>query len=148
VAQGGSLPDNNFKIYPKRQLVSIQWKSAPSIQDWYDVTERILGHPDYEPGMKLISYRGGTLAPLTTDHVRQILAVLERRSSRMEPVVLALVAPGQCDFGMARMMETLSENTSSENASIVVRAFRRPREAIEWLKFPVRYQQYTHLAVA
>ncbi|MEA2761772.1 MAG: hypothetical protein QOD47_1056 [Gemmatimonadaceae bacterium] len=93
--------------------------------------------------MKLISYRGGTLAPLTTDHVRQILAVLERRSSRMEPVVLALVAPGQCDFGMARMMETLSEN-----APIIVRAFRRPREAIEWLKCPVRYEHYNQLAVA
>jgi hypothetical protein len=138
-----SMPAHSFKIYPKRQVVSIQWKFAPSIQDWYEVTERILGSPDYEPGMKLITYRGGTLAPLTSDNVRQILAVLERRSSRMEPVVLALVAPGQCDFGMARMMETLSEN-----ADIVVRAFRRPREAIEWLKHPVRYDHYTHLAVA
>jgi hypothetical protein len=137
------VPAHSFKIYPKRQLVSIQWKFAPSIQDWYDVTERILGSPDYEPGMKLISYRGGTLAPLTSDHVRQVLAVLERRSARMHPVVLALVAPRHCDFGMARMMETLSEN-----APIVVRAFRRPREAIEWLKDPVRYEHYTHLAVA
>ena len=137
------MPTHNFKIYPKRQVVSIQWTVAPSIQDWYDVTERILEHPDYEPGMKLIAYRGGTLAPITTDHVRQVLAVLELRSSRMEPVVLAIVAPGPCDFGMARMMETLSEN-----ASIVVRAFRRPREAIEWLKDPVRYEHYSHLAVA
>jgi hypothetical protein len=138
-----SMPAHSFKIYPKRQLVSIQWKFAPSIQDWYDVTERILGSPDYEPGMRMIAYRGGTLAPITSEHVRQVLAVLERRSSRMEPVVLAIVAPGQCDFGMARMMETLSEN-----ASIVVRAFRRPREAIEWLKDPVRYEHYSHLAVA
>ena len=137
------MPAHSFKIYPKRQLVSIQWTFAPSIQDWYDVTDRILAHPDYEPGMRMIAYRGGTLAPITSDHVRQVLAVLERRSSRMQPVVLAIVAPGPCDFGMARMMETLSET-----ASIVVRAFRRPREAIEWLKDPVRYEHYSHLAVA
>ena len=137
------MPNHSFKIYPKRKLVSIQWKVAPSIQDWYDVTERILGHPDYQPGMKLIAYRGGTLAPVTSDHVRQVLAVLERRSSRMEPVVLAIVAPGQCNFGMARMMEALSENVP-----IVVRAFRRPREAIVWLKDPVRYEHYSHLAIA
>jgi hypothetical protein len=137
------MPAHSFKVYPKRQLVSIQWTFAPSIQDWYEVTERILEHPDYERGMKLISYRAGTVAPLTSDHVHQILAVLERRSSRMQPVVLALVAPGQCDFGMARMMETLSEN-----ADIVVRAFRRPREAIQWLKDPVRYEHFNHLAVA
>jgi hypothetical protein len=137
------MPAHSFKIYPKRQLVSIQWTVPPSIQDWYDVTERILGSPDYEPGMKLIAYRSGTLATITSDHVRQVLAVLERRFSRMEPVVLAIVAPGQCNFGMARMMETLSEN-----APIVVRAFRRPREAIQWLKDPVRYAHFSHLAVA
>lgn len=137
------MPARSFKIYPKRQLVSIQWTFAPSIQNWYDITECILASPDYAPGMKLISYRGGRLAPVTTDHVRQVLGVLERRSSRMEPVVLAIVAPESCDFGMARMMETFSET-----ASIVVRAFRRPREAIEWLKDPVRYSHYRHRAVA
>jgi hypothetical protein len=137
------MPANSFKIYPKRQLVSIQWTFAPSIQDWYDLTERIIEHPDYEPGMKLIAYRGGTLAPVTSEHVRQILAVLEWRSARMEPIVLAIVAPGTCDYGMARMMETLSEA-----ATIVVRAFRRPREAIQWLKDPVRYEHYSELAFA
>jgi hypothetical protein len=137
------MPAHSFKIYPKRQLVSIQWKFAPTIRDWYDVTGRILDSPDYEPGMRMIAYRCGTLAPVTTDHVRQLLAVFERRSVRMEPVVLAIVAPGLCDFGMARMMESLSET-----ASVVVRAFRRPREAIEWLKYPVRYEYYSHLAVA
>ncbi|HEV7595325.1 MAG TPA: hypothetical protein VGO33_10025 [Gemmatimonadaceae bacterium] len=137
------MPAQGFKIYPKRQLVSIQWKFAPTTRDWYDVTGRILDSPDYEPGMRMIAYRGGTLAPVTSDHVRQVLAVLERRSARMEPVILAIVAPGLCDFGMARMMESLSET-----ASVVVRAFRRPREAIEWLKDPVRYEYYSHLAVA
>jgi hypothetical protein len=137
------MPAHSFKIYPKRQIVSIVWKSAPSVQNWFDVTECILGHPDYERGMSLIAYRGGTLAPITSDQVRQILDVFERRAGRMAPVSLAIVAPGSCDFGMARMMETLSET-----ASIVVRAFRRPREAIEWLKNPVRYEHYRQLAVA
>ncbi|MDB4869871.1 MAG: hypothetical protein JWL97_875 [Gemmatimonadales bacterium] len=135
------MPAHSFKIYPKRKLISIQWTFAPSIQDWYDVTDRILEHPDYQPGMRMIAYRRGTLPPITSDHVRQVLALLERRSGRMQPVVLAIVAPGPCDFGMARMMETLSET-----ASIVVRAFRRPREAIEWLKDPVRYDHYNRVS--
>jgi hypothetical protein len=137
------LPANNFKIYPKRKLVSIQWTSAPSVQDWYDVTDRILEHVDYERGMSLLAFRGGTLAPVTTDHVKQVLAVFERRAGRMAPVSLAIIAPGHCDYGMARMMETLSET-----ASVVVRAFRRPREAIEWLKSPVPYHHYSELALA
>jgi hypothetical protein len=134
---------HSFKIYPKRHLVSIQWTSAPSTNDWYDITESILEHPDYECGMSLIAYRGGTLAPVTSDQVRQVLAVFERRGGRMAPVSLAIVAPALCDFGMARMMETLSET-----ASIVVRAFRRPREAMEWLKYPVRYEPHLQPALA
>jgi hypothetical protein len=137
------MPAHSFKIYPKRKLVSINWTFAPSIQDWYDVTECILGHRDYEPGMNLIAYSGGTFAPMTTDYVRQVLEVFERRAGRMAPVSFAVVAPGQCDYGMARMMETLSET-----ASVVVRAFRRPREAIEWLKCPLPYEHYSELAVA
>ena len=61
----------------------------------------------------------------------------------MAPISLAIIAPGQCDYGMARMMETLSET-----ASVVVRAFRRPREAIEWLKSPLPYQHFSELAFA
>jgi hypothetical protein len=129
------MPAQCFKICPKRQLVSIHWKSAPSIQQWYDLTECILGHPDYVPGMKMIVRRAEALTPVTSAHVREVLAVLDRRSGRMAPVSLAIVAPEPCDFGMARMMETLSES-----ASIVVRAFKRPREAIEWLAHPVRYE--------
>ena len=137
------MPAHNFKIYQKRKLVSIHWTCSPSIPDWYDVTERILGHVDYEPGMSLLAYRGGTLAPDRTDHVRQVLAVFEGRAGRMAPITLAIIAPRQCDYGMARMMETFSET-----ASIVVRAFRRPREAIEWLKSPLPYQHFSELAFA
>ena len=130
-------------IYPKRKLISIIWKTEPSIQDWYDVIERILGDPAYERGMNLITYRREGLPAVTTDYVREVLEVFVQRSGRLTPVSLAIVAPGPCDFGMARMMETFSEA-----ASIVVRAFRRPREAIEWLKYPVRYEHYQQLAFA
>jgi hypothetical protein len=138
-----SLPATNFKIYPKRKLVSIYWTSAPSIQGWHDILERILVHPEYERGMNFITCRGGMQPAVTTEYVRQVLDALEQRSARLTPVSLAIVAPGLCDFGMARMMETLSES-----ASVIVRAFRRPREAIEWLKYPVRYEWRSNLAVA
>lgn len=136
------MPSRSFEIDPERQLVSIRWMFAPSVQDWYDITECILGHPGYQPGMNLIAYRDETLGPVTSDQVRQVLSVLDRRSGRMTPLSLAIVAPESCDFGMARMMETLSESRS-----IVVRAFRGSGEAMEWLKHPVRYE-YPHSVAA
>ena len=137
------MPTTNFRIYPKRKLVSIYWTAAPSIQDWHDVIERILGHPEYKRGMNFITRRDGMQTGVTTDYVRQVLDVLERRSGRLTPVSLAIVAPGLFEFGMARMMESFSESVS-----IIVRAFRRPREAIEWLKHPVRYEGHGNLAFA
>jgi hypothetical protein len=137
------MPSHSFEICPNKQLVSIRWKFAPSVQDWYDITECILGHTDYQPGMNLIAYRDEGLEPVTTDHVRQVLAVLARRSARMIPASLAIVALTPCDFGMARMMETLSES-----ASIVVRAFKCSDDAIEWLENPVRYRYHSSFAVA
>lgn len=137
------MPSRSFTIDPTRQLVSIRWTFAPSVQDWYDITECILGHRDYVPGMKLIAYREESLKPVTMDHVRQVLDVLDRRSERMVPMSLAIVAPDSCSFGMARMMETLSESRS-----IVVRAFRHSGDAIEWLAHPVRYEYPPSFAVA
>jgi hypothetical protein len=137
------MPNRSFDISSKRQLVSIRWKFAPTVQHWYDITECILGHPDYHPGMNLIAYRDEGLEPVTSEHVRQVLAVLDARSQRMVPMSLALVAPDLCDFGMARMMEILSES-----ASIVVRAFRGADDAIEWLERAVRYEYPGSVAVA
>jgi len=74
---------------------------------------------------------------MTSLYVREVLNVLERRSGRMTPTSLAIVAPAASDFGMARMMEILSET-----GTIVVRAFMRPRDAVEWLKDPVRYEHH------
>jgi hypothetical protein len=49
----------------------------------------------------------------------------------MNPLSIAVVAPETSTFGMARMAETLAESTA-----ICVRAFRRPREALQWLGAP------------
>lgn len=136
------MPANSYKIYPKRDLVSIQWKGEPSIQDWYDVIERILGNPKYRRGMNFITSRGGPNG-VTTDYVREVLNVLERRAGRMTPTSLAIVAPRPSDFGMARMMEILSET-----GAIVVRAFMRPRDAVIWLKDPVRYEHRSGMVFA
>lgn len=133
----------SFTVYPTRNLVSIHWKGAPSVQDWYDVVERIIGDPHYRRGMNLLTYRDGQLEPVTAEYVRGVLAVLERRADRLSPVSLAVVAPTAVDFGMARMMETLSDT-----ASIVVRAFKRPREAMEWLKNPVPFSPHGRLVTA
>ncbi len=133
----------SFKVYPKRNLVSINWKDAPSVQDWYDVIEHIIEHPDYRRGMNFISARENHGDPVTPDYVRNVLGVLERRADCINPGSLALVAAAPCDYGMARMMETLSDS-----ATVVVRAFKHPREAMEWLKNPVPFSERKIGAVA
>ena len=134
---------NSFNIYPDENLVSIRWDQAPLVRNWYHVLQRILMHVDYRRGMRLITFSDGKWEPVTREHVQQVLYILECQSNRMSPMSMAVVAPAACDFGMARMMEALSERTP-----IVVRAFTCRSKAVEWLRNPVRYEHYTALAVA
>jgi hypothetical protein len=129
------MPKTYFKIYPERQLVSIHWEGVPTAQGWYDIIERIIGHPDYRRGMNLLSYRAGSHPGMTPEFPHEFLRVFAGRSSRMTPVSVAIVTPDPCGYGMARMAEMLSET-----AAVVVRAFKRPREALQWLKAPVPYE--------
>lgn len=133
--RGFSALAYTFRIYPKRNLVSVRWIRAASTQDWYDVVEQIIGHPLYQRGMNFITSRRGFVSGVTPDQVREILNVFESRAGRITPASLAIVASADFDFGVARMMESLSET-----AVIIVRAFRRPRDAVEWLKNPVRFE--------
>ena len=128
------MPETYFKIYPKRQLVSIHWAGVPSIEAWYKIIELVLGNPDYRRGMSLITFRAGSHSAITPAFVRGVLAAFEHRAQWMNPLSIAVVAPETCTFGMARMAETLAESTT-----ICLRAFRRPREALQWLKAPLPY---------
>jgi len=128
------MPKTCFKIYPQRQLVSIHWAGVPTVEAWYDMIELVLAHPDYRRGMSLITYRAGSHREITPAFVRGVLHAFEHRSAWMNPVTIAVVAPEAATFGMARMAEVLAEPTT-----ICVRAFKRPREALQWLQTPVGY---------
>ena len=121
-----------FKIYPERRVVSIHWAVVPRVEDWYDIIEQILGHPDYRRGMGLLSYLAGSHSAITPTYVRGVLQALEHRSQWMQPLTIAKVAPEAATFGMARMAEMLAETTT-----VRLRAFRRPREALQWLQAPL-----------
>jgi hypothetical protein len=124
-----------FRIYPKRNLVSVRWIRAASIEDWRDAVEQIIGDPLYRRGMNFITSRRGLARGVDADQVREVLNVFENRAGRISPASIAIVASADYDFGVARMMESLSET-----ALIIVRAFRRPRDAMEWLKNPIRWE--------
>src|SRR5687768_11292515 len=128
---GGPMPKTYFKIYPGRQLVSIHWAGVPSVEEWYKMIELVLGHPDYRRGMSFITYRAGSHKAITATYVRGVLQALELRSQWMMPLNIAMVAPAAATFGMARMAETLAESTT-----ICLRAFKRTREAMQWLDAP------------
>jgi hypothetical protein len=123
------MPKTYFKIYPGRQLVSIHWAGVPKVEEWYNIIELVLGHPAYRRGMGLITYRAGSHSAITPTYVRGVLQALELRSQWMNPLNIAVVAPAAATFGMARMAETLAESTT-----LCVKAFRRTRDALQWLE--------------
>ncbi|HXI99415.1 MAG TPA: hypothetical protein VNG73_10775, partial [Gemmatimonadaceae bacterium] len=75
----------SYRIYPKRNLVSVRWIRGASFEDWRNAIEQIIGDPLYRRGMNFITSRRGLTRGVNPDQVREILDVLESSAGRISP---------------------------------------------------------------
>ena len=89
----------------------------------------LLGHPQLQPGLDLLSDHTALEGVASTEFVRHGVDFLGRLASVLGRYRCALVAPGEAAFGMARMAALLAESTP-----VTVMAFRERSEAEGWLE--------------
>jgi hypothetical protein len=73
------------------------------------------------------------LALLTADDIARIVAFTIVRAEVRAGGKTAILAPGDLEYGMARMYEVLCE---LRKHPVVIRAFRERDEALAWLREP------------
>ncbi|HJQ54466.1 MAG TPA: hypothetical protein VJ825_11560 [Gemmatimonadaceae bacterium] len=125
-----------YRIDGERNLVSLYWKDFPSMPQLRDVVEDAIANPEFRRGMNFLwDRRPGDSSSATVDYLREALYYLRLLAERIGPHAWAIVAHNPPDFGKARMLETMSDQTQ-----VTIRAFQSCGDAEEWLRNPVRYE--------
>jgi hypothetical protein len=89
----------------------------------------VLKHPDYHPGMKSLTDLRAIQHYASPQEVRQIANFILGREEEVRGGKAAIVVSQDVSFGMARMLEMLTESSQ-----LSIRVFKNLKEAYEWLE--------------
>ena len=92
-----------------------------------NITE-ILDHPDYQPGMKSLTDLQALQHHATPQDVRQIAHFILGHGEQVQGGRAAVVVAEDVGFGMARMLELLTEDSP-----LTIGVFKNRKEAYDWL---------------
>ena len=101
-------PDYSYVFEPEVGRVRLTVRGALDDRTLASAFREIYTDPGYVPGMnELTDCRAVTQFEMTPAGVRDLLAVVEELQTADAPYRVAIVAPGDAVFGMARMYELL-----------------------------------------
>jgi hypothetical protein len=92
-----------------------------------NITE-ILDHPDYQLGMKSLTDLQALQHHATPQDVRQIAHFILGHGEQVQGGRAAVVVAEDVGFGMARMLELLTEDSP-----LAIGVFKNRKEAYDWL---------------
>ena len=93
-----------------------------ALQGFYDNAPTLLA---------LCDVSDADLSALSTDELVRIVQFTERRAAVRRGGRTAIAAPGNLEYGMARMYEILADAYAHP---VAIRAFRTREEALQWLR--------------
>ena len=125
-----------YRVDADRNLVSLYWNEFPSLEKLREVVEAVIADPEFRPGMSFLwDRKPGTPNPAGVEYIRDAAYYLQLLAENIGSHAWAIVAHNSADFGKARMLETMSDQTK-----VTVRAFQSCGDAEEWLRNPVRFE--------
>jgi hypothetical protein len=114
----------NYELDTARRLLMIELAGALTGADLEAFSERLRHDPAYDGTWPaLVDASALNPAGLSTDMLRARAAVPRRK-----PVRVAIVAPADAVFGLARMFQMMSEGRGN-----LIEVFRGRDEALAWL---------------
>jgi hypothetical protein len=129
-----SLPGPRFlRYYPAHRLMA--WQPQGTLDDlMLDQIAEWLAHIEKVslPFKRFVDFSQLTTVAVRTRHVFKVARRRAEQFTGVEPVRTALFSEDWVAFGIARLYESLMENTLIE-----ARAFRDLAKAAEWLAIPV-----------
>ena len=116
------------EIYLKHKVLVVRWRGPVSDDLLLPSYERAYGDPLWQPQFaELADLRGADMTQITTSGLRRLMAHLEPLYQGIDHDA-AVVAPTDLNFGLARLYEMESSESSQ-----TTRVFRDFSEAVTWL---------------
>lgn len=117
-----------YSIDPDSRLVTLTGDQIPDFGEWQATMLIVLADPAFRPGFDFLTdRRRGEEAP-TVEYLRRAVSFLDLNRGRLERCRWAVVVRGPAAYGMGRMAEAFSVDTSVE-----MRVFTEISDAQEWL---------------
>jgi hypothetical protein len=125
-----------YRIDTGRNLVSLYWNEFPTMSELRDVVKDVIADPEFARGMNFLwDRRPGAANNADVEYIRDASYYLQVLAEEIGPHAWAIVAHNAADFGKARMLETMSDQSK-----VIIRAFQSRGDAEEWLRNPVRFE--------
>ncbi len=123
----------HFDIHHDRRLVHARLEGVLSDSELFGYQQAVWSRPDVAGYDELIDASGVTeFGSFSADRFRQLAQLAARMDAPPHPSKLAIVAPGDGQFGMGRMYQIYRELET--RGTKVVRVFHTCAEALEWLR--------------
>jgi hypothetical protein len=116
-----------YRIDADRRVVVARPQTAPSLEDWIDVLDRLGADPHMLPEFGIVSDRRHVTSAPDLTYVRGSIQALADRRAFSETRRIAIVTSHLASFGMARMAEVYAEARG-----LHFRVFMDLDEAIAW----------------
>jgi hypothetical protein len=125
-----------YRIDNERKLVSLYWSDFPTMSELRQVVADVVADPEFRPGMNFLwDRKPGLPNPADVEYIRDAAYYLQLFAEQVGPHAWAIVAHNAADFGKARMLETMSDQSK-----VTIRAFQSRGDAEEWLRNPVPFE--------
>ena len=112
-----------YSILPEHSLKVLTYTGQTSLDEWFQVIERLRAEPEYSPNDDVLIDVTEIERHLTRRDLESMV------SSGLPTVRYAIVAPRDVSYGIARMFEMIAENSAQH----VVGVFRDWDSALRWL---------------
>ena len=117
-----------YTIDKQKRFIKRTMSDTVTLDEILANIDEVMNHPDYQPGMRSLTDVRPLLRHVSPQDVRQLAHFLIGRGERIRGGRAAVVVTQEVGFGMARMLELLTQN-----APLSVGVFKDPNEAYEWL---------------
>jgi hypothetical protein len=98
-------------------------------RDLVEYYRRLRAHPDFRSTLnEIFDVTQVDAIDVSADDVRRLSSVTEEFTSRGVPVKVAIIAPGDLEFGMSRMYEMLQVQSVN-----TLKVFRERSDAEDWI---------------
>lgn len=116
-----------YRIDKSRRIVTLEG-GQPNIEEWRQLMLAVFADPDFETGFHFLSDRRASEQPRSTDFLRAALLFLNAHKEKLGRCRWATVVSTTAAYGMARMVQILSEDMTIE-----LEVFTEIEKAREWL---------------